>query len=235
MAHLHRFYVPEGFAAGGLCQLPAGEAHHARRVVRVLAGDKVALFDGAGLEGEGWVARIDKHAIWIEVDAAVQREALPRRLTLAQACLNREDPMEELIRHGTALGVIWFAFFRGDHTERPPKRPDKWERWAVDACKQSGRPWLPVFTYHESLEEALRNVDAPLYLAQPGGSSAPSATDAATLIVGPEGGLSEAELDLARRMGADGLTLGPYTLRSELAALVGSTLVLQTMGAFRTA
>ncbi|MFO7774637.1 MAG: RsmE family RNA methyltransferase, partial [Candidatus Hydrogenedentota bacterium] len=180
MAHLHRFHVPEGFAAGGLCQLPAGEAHHARRVVRVQAGDEVALFDGAGLEGEGRVARIDKHAVWIEVDAAVQREALPRRLTLAQACLNREDPMEELIRHGTALGVTRFAFFRGDHTERQPKRPDKWERWAVDACKQSGRPWLPAFTYHESLEEALRNVDAPLYLAQPGGSGAPSATDAAT-------------------------------------------------------
>ncbi|MFP4172985.1 MAG: RsmE family RNA methyltransferase [Candidatus Hydrogenedentota bacterium] len=232
MAHLHRFYVPEGFAAGGLCELPAGEAHHARRVVRVQAGDAVALFNGAGLEGKGRVAHIDKHAVRIEVHTAVQRETPPCRLTLAQACLNREDPMEELIRHGTALGVTRFAFFRGDHTARPPKRPDKWEPWAVDACKQSGQPWLPAFIYYESLEGALGHVDPPLYVAQPGGSGAPSATDAATLIVGPEGGLSEAELDLARTMGANAMTLGPYTLRSELAVIVGATLVLQAMGAF---
>ncbi len=234
MAHLHRFYVPEGFAAGEACELPAAEAHHARRVVRVQAGDEVALFDGAGLEGEGWVARIDKHAVWIELHAVNQQEAPLRRLTLAQACLNREDPMEELIRHGTALGVTQFVFFRGDHTDRPPKRPDKWQRWAVDACKQSGRPWLPVFAYHESLEEALRHAEPPLYVAEPGGNEAVSATDAATLIVGPEGGLSDAELDQARGMGANPMTLGPHTLRSELAAIVGGTLLLQAMGAFRS-
>ncbi len=231
MAHLHRFHIPEGFRAGVPCELPAGEAHHARRVVRLHAGDEVALFDGAGLEGEGRVAHIDKRSVRIEVDATARRDAPPARLTLAQACLNREAPMEELIHHGTALGVTRFAFFRGDHSERPPKRPDKWERWAVEACKQCGRPWLPEFAYHETLGDALRREASPCFFAEPGGSGAPSPVDAATLIVGPEGGLSEAELDLARRSGAQALSLGPHTLRSELAAIVGSTVLLGAMDA----
>jgi 16S rRNA (uracil1498-N3)-methyltransferase len=114
-------------------------------------------------------------------------------------------------------------------------RVDRWQRIAVASVKQCGRAVVPAVLPPESLEGCLARADADrrYLLAEPGlQSSAPAgvrivaaqaAPASALLIVGPEGGWTEDEVEVARRAGCEPLTLGPRTLRADAAAAVAIT------------
>lgn len=235
MSHVHRFHVPELDFGAGEAILDGEEAHHALKVVRLRVGEPVALFDGRGGESRGRVAGLGKRHVTIEVIESRRLEAARRQVTLLQAWLKRDKPIEEVIRHGTALGVSHFAFFRADRSERAPSPDEKWRRIAVETCKQSGRLWVPDFTVKMDLGEVLQSPCESLLIAAMEGQSVPL-TDAVgqghvAILIGPEGDFSAEELALADSHGARAISLGTTTLRSELAAVVACTLVQYELGA----
>lgn len=238
MSHLHRFYAPELPEEPGRVSLSEDEAHHAVKVLRVRAGDRVTVFDGAGRFADGTVGEVGKRDVWVEL-GPVQSDPEPGpRVTLIQAWLNHERNVESIIRRGTELGVAEFVFFRGDHSERPPKPREKWLKHAIDSCKQCGRNRLPEFRTAEGLAEALNPVSDRVLVATQAVDGRPIAAavegaHSVALIIGPEGDLSASEVEAAMRGGAAPISLGPYTLRSEVAATVAIALVQYSLGALR--
>ncbi len=238
MSHRYRFYAPSMPAVGGRHVLSRDETRHALKAVRMRDGDPVALFDGRGGEGVGRMEILSGKDAAVVVESARTAPPPMPSVTLVQAWLNRDAPIEHIIWRGTELGVGRFCFFRAAHSDRPPKRRDKWERWAIEACKQCGRAWLPTFAVAPSLEAALTDTAGPIAVAAQGPGAAPFGKDAVdaeaggAFVVGPEGGLTEEELTACRRRGARFVSLGAHTLRAEAAAVLGASLMLYELRRF---
>lgn len=236
MPHIHRFYVEEVPQGAAEVLLPEEEAHHAARVVRIRPGEPVALLDGRGGEWTGRVARVDRRDVAVAVESARSEARPAARVTLVQAWLKRDKHIEEIVRHGTELGVARFVFFRAAHSEKTPETDPKWLRVAQESCKQCGRLWLPEFRVARDLGAALEAVEGASLLLLTLDEAPVPLSEAVregpvALLVGPEGDFTGEEAALARERGARPVSLGPATYRSEVAAFLGAALVLYELGA----
>jgi 16S rRNA (uracil1498-N3)-methyltransferase len=233
--HLHRFYVPRLDATDTIVALTLEDAHHATRVLRLSAGTKVELFDGQGRVAQGTLAHVTRNAANAAVSEIQETPPPSRHLILGQAWLNHPKNIEAIISRGTELGVDTFVFFRGGHSERAPKQSDKWMRCAVESCKQCGRNRLPSFEIVENIEDCLaRDVERTVIATVEGDpvaiGQAVGADGDVLLLVGPEGDFTPDEIAAAERAGASPISLGPTTLRSEIAATVAVALAQHAMG-----
>ncbi len=234
MPHLHRFHVPPGTPGDRPVCLSPEEAHHAARVVRVREGDTVALFDGGGREILGTVVTCSKQEVVVSPQSERQETAPTPALTLALAWLHRDKPVEFAIRHGCALGVTRFVFYRAVRSERPPKVQEKWTRLAVESCKQCGRLWLPTFEVAAAMEDVLAEAGGAALVATADREATPwsavANAETLTLVIGPEGDFSTEELDAAEAAGARFVSLGATVYRAEVAAVVGCTVIAHAFG-----
>lgn len=236
MPHLHRFFletIPSN--ENQILSLTGQEAHHALHVVRVRVGDTIEVFNGKGYEWGATVTATTRHDIHIEQNYRREIPAPTVSLTLFQAWLHRDKAVEELIRHGAEIGIAKFVFFRSQHSERAPRVNDKWRRTAIEACKQCRRAWLPEFETTESLDTALDMSVGPVLVATrdipPAALSSTLETiNKVSLFVGPEGDFSEQEIESFRLHGAVAISLGDVTYRSEVAAVLASTLIQYELG-----
>ncbi len=239
MPHLHRFHVsPEDLRADRIT-LPEDEAHHALRVARVRVGDRVALFDGQGMEALGEVVAAGPERVTVSCETRREKPRSLRRLTLAQAWLNREKSIEPIVSRGTELGVDRFVFFKGERSERAARLQEKWARQAIESCKQSGRLWLPEFELADDLGGVLAAAGGRVLIATKDREAAPlkeaiGDEGDVLVLVGPEGDFSEAELQSAVKAGAAPISLGEYTLRSEVAATLAVSLIQYELGELGT-
>lgn len=235
MSQLHRFYVPDLCEQRGGIRLPEEELHHALHVVRLRAGDTVRVFDGNGAHADGKVTGASKRDLELDI-GAIQRESPPaHRLTLVQAWLNHAHAVETLIRRGTELGVDDFVFFRAEHSEKSPKAGEKWTRMAIESCKQCGRTRLPSFRTVKNIEEFIETRPDYVLVAtqavepRPVGQILNGAGNVA-LVVGPEGDFTARELGVILEAGGHALSLGPLTLRAEVAASTAIAIVQYLRG-----
>ncbi len=225
-----RFFSPEPLPQDGCFELPEALAHHAVRVLRMSAGDRMVLFDGSGdeveavLEGQGkrWSARL-------EVRRVVARES-PLQLVLVQA-LASADKMDWVVQKAVELGVSAVIPVRASRSvlkltgERADKRVAHWREVAVSACEQSGRNRVPQVADIVDLRDYLaqhRNGPQRLILDPVGGrrlAELGRPAGVCHILIGPEGGWSEEELVACQTAGCDGVTLGPRVLRTETAGL----------------
>ena len=235
MSHLHRFYISGDMPPADDSVLITGaEAHHALHVVRVRIGDEIELFDGAGHEWAGRVVETRRREVRVALGECREISRLAVGLTLFQAWLHRDKAIEELIRHGTEIGIGRFVFFPSHHSERSPRVSDKWKRTAVEACKQCRRAWAPSFAAADSLEDALGQAGGTLLVATRELPAVPlsiaNGSEQVSLFVGPEGDFTEQELAAFVTREAKVISLGGATYRSEVAAVLASTLILYELG-----
>lgn len=235
MAHLHRFYITPDTPVSDTIMLPPDEAHHALRVVRLRTGDMVAVFDGVGHEWIGHITLLPDKQVSVHVEAQREEARPEKQLTLAQAWLNQPKQNEEVIRRGTELGVSHFVFYRGFHSERAPKESEKWERIAIETCKQTGRFWLPTFDTAEEMSGLFEEETDRVLIASLDKETTPLQLALAKhtkvmLIVGPEGDFGLKEQQVALDHGAVPISLGKFTLRSEIAAATACTLIQYEWG-----
>jgi 16S rRNA (uracil1498-N3)-methyltransferase len=219
-----RFYVNRELAPGCLV-LEGPEAHHLRVVCRLRPGDAVCLFNGDGRDYPARVASLDRKGVTLTVGTAVdvQRE-LGFRLEVA-APVPRGDRAQFLVEKLTELGATDFAPLATARSVVHPREAkwDKLGRYVIEASKQCGRNVLmrigPLTAWAEYCGRA--DLPARRLVGHRGGPDSPhgSRGDAA-IAVGPEGGFTDAEMDLARSAGWRLVDLGPRTLRVETAALV---------------
>jgi 16S rRNA (uracil1498-N3)-methyltransferase len=240
---LTRVHVAAPLAAGILLTLPEAAAAHVARVLRLGPGDGLVVFDGRGVEHEATIEAVRGGAVQARVGPARQGLAASRlRLTLVQG-IARGERMDFAVQKATELGVSRLVPLRADNSvvrlnaETAPRKRAHWLGVAAAACEQCGRSLLPAVDAPLALAEwlaverdedlgDLRLVLDPGAAAGLAGLATPSG--GITLLVGPEGGLSPAELALACREGYRPVRLGPRVLRTETAALAALA-ALQTL------
>ena len=226
-----RVLAPGLPAAGGSFELPAGAAAHVARVLRLVAGDELVLFDGAGQEAAATIAEIRGSSVHVNltVPAVVDRES-PLSLTLVQG-VSRGERMDLVMQKATELGVARLIPVMTERSvvkldaAQAAKRLQHWQGVVAAACEQSGRTWLPEVLPPQPLLKWLAQPakeGEQRFLLHPGSSTRARdlpALRSATLLIGPEGGLAPQEREAALLAGFQDLSLGPRILRTETAAL----------------
>ncbi len=229
---LPRFWIAPPLVPG-ICELSDVEAHHLRNVLRLVAGETVELFDGAGRSAAGIISNVGKRSVQVQVEQVQETPQVQPGLTIATA-IPKGERFDWIIEKATELGVSKLVPLRTARSTVDP-RDSKIERLrqvVISACKQSRRndglvinPVTDWATFLQSIPPAQRWI-----LAHPGGESlqawisrrvdsAPCETPMLAA-VGPEGGWSEAEVEDAVQLGAVPVALGPHILRIETAVLL---------------
>jgi 16S rRNA (uracil1498-N3)-methyltransferase len=239
--HPPRFLIQTTAAVGDRIALPHDEAKHAR-VRRLRPGEEVALFDGAGGSYLARIAAVARGTVTVEVTAVrpPREHESPLDVTLAIALL-KSDRIEWLIEKASELGVTRLQPFASTHAlGRPsPARQARWQQIAAAAAKQCGRSVVPQIAATVDFAALLRQpCSARLLLAERGGTDdlqrlELAAVTSMQLIIGPEGGFTDTELDTARAAGCRLVDLGARILRAETAALAALAVVQARWGDLR--
>ncbi|WP_454736633.1 16S rRNA (uracil(1498)-N(3))-methyltransferase [Cupriavidus necator] len=229
--------------------LPEPVVRHAQ-VLRLAPGDAITLFDGRGGSHAATLVELGKRHAVARIGAHDAAEAEPPfRVTLAQG-LAGGDKMDWLIEKAVELGVDAIQPLQATRSvvrlsgERAQKRHAHWQALVQAACEQCGRNRLPQVAPVANFET---------WLAQSGGAGArllvsPRAqqslpafvaerrealiANGVTLLIGPEGGLSPEEEQVARQAGFTGVSLGPRILRTETAGLACLATLNALLGGF---
>ncbi|AOE82854.1 16S rRNA (uracil(1498)-N(3))-methyltransferase [Pseudomonas sp. TCU-HL1] len=237
---LSRFFIDAPLSLGQH-ELPEAQAHYIGRVLRLVSGDAVQLFDGSGQEYLGELVDVGKKAVRVELRETIAGQAeSPLRVHLGQG-LSRGERMDWAIQKATELGVAEISPIVSERCEvrlkdeRADKRLAHWRQVAISACEQCGRSVLPVIHSPVTLADWQRQVEADLKLvlhpvAEPLASHARPGTLA--FLIGPEGGLSKAEVEAAKAAGFHAARLGPRVLRTETAPIVALSVAQQLWGDF---
>jgi 16S rRNA (uracil1498-N3)-methyltransferase len=222
-----------------------GAALRHLQVMRLQSGDSVSLFDGQGREVEARILSVSADAAL----AAPQRELVgavesPLACWVVQAIPARPQRVDTVVRHLTEIGVAAIlpvlsersqSFARQDSALE--RRYRRWERIAAAAAEQCRRRVVPdLFRPCRLGDLPWEQLPPPVLLLDPGEGSQPlrqAVTDArlpgVTIMIGPEGGWSETELELLRDR-AQAVSLGPRVLRTETAAIVAASIVMYRWG-----
>jgi 16S rRNA (uracil1498-N3)-methyltransferase len=224
----HRFFSATELAAGATVELTSDERHHAR-VVRVRDGEEVEVFDG---RGAGFFGIYQNDAIRLTTPAP-DRES-PVAVHLAMAVIQMEK-FELVLQKATELGVRSIIPMVTERVEvRPERYRGKQERWRkiiFEAVKQSGRTQIPHLEEPAEFNDVIaRDGLRVVFDADAPATQQPS--NSATLLIGPEGGFSESELQAARDRGCAFDRLGPRRLRAETAAIVAAAIITARSGGF---
>jgi 16S rRNA (uracil1498-N3)-methyltransferase len=222
-----------------------GAAGHLVRVLRLRAGDPLTLFDGAGGEYPAEVVTVGRDDVAVSVGEhdPVERES-PLRLTLLQG-ISRGERMDWVVQKATELGVSVIVplltvrsmvSLNGD--SQVQKKLHHWSAIAIGACEQSGRNLIPQIAAPCTLQQylartAAADAESRLLLSPTASHTLADlqmSDAAATLLIGPEGGLSAEEQDVAQLRGFQGVRMGPRVLRTETAAVTALTVLQHRFG-----
>jgi 16S rRNA (uracil1498-N3)-methyltransferase len=240
-----RLFCPGEIPVSGLLELPEQAAHHAVRVLRLVPGDSVRLFNGQGAEWESQIAAVRKGGVSVRVGARRERDVeASLRVLLAQGMSARER-MDFTVQKAVELGVAEIQPLETRRSvvrlrqERASRRVDHWRNLAIAACEQCGRNRVPLVHPIATLANwlgALPREATPTRLML-----APEATlslrelpapRAVILLAGPEGGLAAEERELAQLCGFRPVRLGPRILRTETVALAAMAAIHALWGDF---
>ena len=227
-----RFYLPPA-AWQSPAQLEEEESRHCSQVLRLGNGDAITVFDGCGRSARATIRQVSKHTVSLDIGEATQDAAPSPAIILAQA-VPKGKTIEWIIEKAVELGVSQIIPLVTRYTivkydaQEALKKAEKWQKVALEACKQCGQNWLPQVlppidgrTFLETPRDGAKIIAslAPgaLPLKQLIAESAPAAQ--ITVMIGPEGDFSDEETQHALAAGYRPATLGPLVLRSETAAL----------------
>lgn len=242
---MNRFFVTKSDIQGEILTLSPRHAHHIRNVLRLRPGGRIIVLDNAGREYEATLTEIGKKHALARIESERPAAGEPQtQITLFQAMLTREK-FETVLQKCTELGVTRFAPVLTQRsivrkTAAAPARLDRRRTILAEAAEQSHRGMIPRLDEpvqfakaiesladfdccliaspaerQMSLNQALRSKDNPRTIA---------------LLIGPEGGFTDAETALAADAGAIAFALGPRILRTETAAIVASAIILHESG-----
>lgn len=243
----HRFYCNQPITPGIPLELPPDAAHHAARVLRLREGDAVILFNGDGAEYSGHLTHISKQRAAVNIlgRSESQRES-PLSVTLAQA-ISAGEKMDFTLQKAVELGITAIQPLASTRSivrlkdERAEKKLQHWQNVVIAACEQCGRNIVPNVAPIMTLPDWLAGnagggQGAARLILSPVASIAlrdlPRPQGPVTLLIGPEGGLTEEEIGMAQQHGFTTVRLGPRVLRTETAALAALSAMQALWGDF---
>jgi 16S rRNA (uracil1498-N3)-methyltransferase len=238
---VHRFYLPPAQWNPDHLALDEAESHHCTDVLRLRPGQRVVVFNGEGLEVTAEISLLSKREVGLRPLFTHVTPKPAAAITLAQAVPKGKN-MDLVIQKATELGAAEIVplmsertVVRLDRAESADKQ-EKWQRIAIEACKQCGQNHLPVVQRPVTLDRffAQQSAQDLLIIAaiEPGARRLkellaewsalhPAKTKPASVLVliGPEGDFTPAEIGLAKSRGCLPMSLGPIILRTETAAI----------------
>ncbi|SDT67589.1 16S rRNA (uracil(1498)-N(3))-methyltransferase [Actinoplanes derwentensis] len=237
-------FLVESLPTGLSFTLDGPEGHHAATVQRLRAGEALILADGRGGTARAEVANVGRGSIDVAVLSITRDPAPDPRLVVVQG-IAKGDRGELAVQAMTEVGVDeivpWAASrsvtqWRGD---RGFKARDKWTATAREAAKQARRSWLPVVggdpdSSTKQVAARLAGVTAAFVLHEEATERLTAATlpprGEIALVVGPEGGISDPELDAFREAGAIPVKLGDAVLRTSTAGVAALAVLSARLG-----
>ena len=233
---LTRVFVPGPLASGTRLTIAGSAANHITRVLRLRSGDPLTVFDGSGGEFSARLAEFRRDTVLVSVAEhhAVERES-PLSLTLLQG-VSRGERMDWVIQKATELGATRIvpvltsrSVVRLDETQAQRKL-QHWRGIAIAACEQCGRNRIPEVPAPRDFLAALAPEPAVTrLLLSPAGERRIEALEGIgagiSVLIGPEGGLEDAEQEAALAAGFTAVRLGPRVLRTETAAVAALTII----------
>jgi 16S rRNA (uracil1498-N3)-methyltransferase len=241
---LTRVHVAGPLASGQRVRLEGSAASHITRVLRLRVGAALIVFDGAGGEYESSIDKAHGGEVIVAIGARAgsERES-PLPLTLAQG-ISRGERMDLVVQKATELGVSHLVPVLTERSvvrltaQQSDRKVNHWRAVVVAACEQCGRNRLPTVAAPAPLGEFLEGNAGPggdtRLLLSPAGTATlndvPRPGAGVTVLVGPEGGLTDEEEQAAIAAGYTALRLGPRVLRTETAAIAVLALLQRQFG-----
>lgn len=232
MARLPRFFITPAQVQGSTIAVTDEDVRHISAVLRMRTGDELLLCDGEGREYRARIAEVGRQAIRTEIVGREDRPVRGPRIVLGQG-IAKADKMDWIVQKATELGVAAIVPLATERTivkvKDEEKRIGRWRKICREAAMQSNRPDIPVVEAIMPLPDFLAGLSAAgalLVLPWEEASEplkpvlrAHSAAERIVVLIGPEGGFSKAEADLAVSRGFHAVSLGPNILRTETAAI----------------
>jgi 16S rRNA (uracil1498-N3)-methyltransferase len=238
---MHRFYIAPETWNSVAPMLSGSEAHHAREVLRMKAGEKLVLFNGQGREITAEIVDLSGAELRLRKLHEAETQPLQCRIVLGQA-IPKGKNMELIVQTAVEIGAAEIPPIISDRTivqidsESAEQKQSKWRQIAIEAAKQSGQNWLPRVHTPRKLAELFSMASEESFDLRLIGSLQPDARHlkkiladysrehelrprSVLMLIGPEGDFTPAELSLARGHGCQPITLGPIILRVETAAI----------------
>jgi len=235
-----RVYVRTSLASHSEIELDEAASHYLAKVLRMQAGRDLILFNGEGGEYAGQITQVTKKSVAVALGgfSADNRES-PLQLELAIG-ISRGERFDYVLQKATELGVSKITPLLTERTEvkvssdRQEKMHERWQHIIISACEQCQRNMLPELGEPQKIDDWLSNCQAELRFVLHHRDSqklpAEKSPQSVALLVGPEGGLSESEIELAKNKEFAALTLGPRVLRTETAPVTAISLVQYLWG-----
>jgi 16S rRNA (uracil1498-N3)-methyltransferase len=250
---MHRFFIPPSWTQGDKVSITGSQAHQIARVLRMQPGDVIVVLDNSGWEIETQLISVDPKEIRGQVLRRRLATGEPRtKISLYQGVLKSKN-LELVLQKGTELGVVEFVPIISERCvvsdlEAVARKRNRWE-WiiqeAAEQCRRGRKPGLQSVTLFPRAceharhagglsiilwEEEARSTLRTLLRNAPAGHEASWPPFNINVFVGPEGGFTPSEVDIAQRYKLTPVTLGPRILRAESAGLIASAVILYELG-----
>ena len=230
-----RFYIEADLAVDMHVELTETVFHHWVKVLRAQAGEKATLFNGQGGEYEVTLIEVAKKSARVSVDSFNPDDRTPAFSTLLGQVMSKGDRMDYAIQKATELGVSKIQLLTSERCEmrlkydRNQKKIDHWQGIAIAACEQCGMNKVPEVLAPVSLQDWLASeLPTTKLVLAPNKDQVnvlENATQDIVLLIGPEGGLSEAEIQLSNNVGFINWCIGNRVLRTETAPIVALSIL----------
>jgi len=242
-----RLYLPEEMEVGSRLRLGVDNRRYIGNVLRLRVGDRLILFDGRGKECDAVIRELDAVSAAVEILEKRDVATAGVRVTLAQA-LPKGSKMDFIVQKTTELGVTRVIPFHSLRSiprlpvEKSRLKTARWQKIAVEACRQCGRADIPEVTDVLSFEEAVEvGVPGALKLLlweeererrarEVLKDENAAQTDDIVVMVGPEGGFAPSEVDKALKLQYRSVGLGRRILKVETAPIVILTILQYERG-----
>ncbi|MBL4884440.1 MAG: 16S rRNA (uracil(1498)-N(3))-methyltransferase [Planctomycetaceae bacterium] len=233
-------YYYEGSLQPGNIELTDSEAHHLIHVKRARVGECIEVFDGQGNAVEAEVIELKKKLAVLKIDQQFRHDEEQSRLEIVLAsAIPKSDRFRWLIEKATEIGVTQFIPLITQRSVVSPRNSklEKHRQYVIEACKQSGRNHLMQISASMTLNELCTESEktTQIFVGHPGTTFASleqfqqclkTTTTSLLLVVGPEGGLTNQELNLLDDKNVIRVCCSPHILRIETAGLVMSTVAV---------
>ena len=230
-----RFYIEAALAVDMNVELTETVFHHWVKVLRAQVGEKATLFNGQGGEYDVTLVEVSKKSANVSVDTFNPDDRTPTFTALLGQVMSKGDRMDYAIQKATELGVSKIQLLTSERCEmrlkydRDQKKIDHWQGIAIAACEQCGMNKVPEVLAPLSLQDWLASeLPTTKLVLAPNKDQVDVLADATpdiALLIGPEGGLSEAEIQLSNNTGFINWCIGNRVLRTETAPIVALSIL----------
>lgn len=238
-----RFYQANPqLAVGESFELDDDAVGHIARALRMRSGQQIVLFNGDGRDYYATLENVAKRSVSAFIDSCSEpTRQSPLSVELGQG-ISRGERMDYCVQKTTELGLNRLTPLFTErcevkiNAERQTKRQQHWQQVAISACEQSLRSDIPCIEAPDQLQHWLENCQADLKFVLHHHSEAPLSElpkpSSIALLIGPEGGLTEDEVNRAQAQGFIPLTLGPRVMRTETAPVAAMAVFQYLWGDF---